>query len=49
MGDKDRDRREDSPRPDRGDDGEFKKHDRGTGPPGREEDTLPDRDSPPRK
>lgn len=51
MGDKDRDS-EDWKRPDQDDDDDIeKRHDLGDRSPGggREEDTLPDRDGPPRK
>jgi hypothetical protein len=51
MGDKSRDRdwdRDDHKRPDSGGD-DFGKRDKGDGFPGREEDTLPDREGPPRK
>lgn len=51
MGDRDRDR-DDWKRPDRDDDDRIeKRHDLGDGHPGggREEDTLPDREGPPRK
>jgi hypothetical protein len=51
MGDKGRGSdwdRDDQKRPGNGSD-DFGKRDKGAGFPGREEDTLPDRDGPPRK